>query len=105
VLRERGLLESTLRHELAHALTADALNGAPRWMHEGVATWASQQSVSPSLPGAAPAPATTSCPTDAEIAESASADALRRVYTAAARCYAREVAQGRSWKTWVPPTK
>jgi stage II sporulation protein D len=105
VLRERGLLESTLRHELAHVLTADALNGAPRWMHEGVATWACQQSVSPSLPGSAPTPATTSCPTDAEIVESTSADALRRVYTAAARCYAHEVAQGRSWKTWVPRTK
>ena len=37
ILARRGLLESTLRHELVHA-TLDHLNrGTPRWLHEGLA--------------------------------------------------------------------
>ena len=91
VLRQRGLLEPTLRHELAHVLTARALSGAPRWLSEGVAVWAER--------GATAAGPTMACPADAEFTAAASADALRRLYERAAACYARELQGGRSWTT------
>ena len=78
VLRQRGLLESTVRHELAHVLTASTLGRAPRWISEGVAVWAER--------GTPAAAASAACPADAEFAAAASADALRRVYDRAAAC-------------------
>ncbi len=91
VLRQRGLLEPTVRHELAHVLTGRALRRAPRWVSEGVAVWAER--------GAPVAGAALVCPADAEFEAAASAEALRRVYDRAAACYARELRRGRSWTT------
>ncbi len=90
VLRERGLLAATLRHEMAHVLTATALRGAPRWVSEGVAVWAER--------GTTAAGQAATCPADAEFEQAASADALRHLYDRAAACYARELQRGRSWK-------
>jgi len=89
VLRQRGLLESAVRHELAHVLTARALSGSPRWLSEGVAVWA-ERGAAAAAPGAA-------CPADPEFETAASPEALRRVYDRAAACYARELQRGRSW--------
>ncbi|MEQ1727061.1 MAG: SpoIID/LytB domain-containing protein, partial [Vicinamibacterales bacterium] len=91
VLRQRGLLEPTVRHELTHVLTGRALSRAPRWVSEGVAVWAER--------GAPAAGAAVVCPADAEFEAAASAEALRRVYARAAACYARELQRGRSWTT------
>ncbi|MEQ1912461.1 MAG: SpoIID/LytB domain-containing protein, partial [Vicinamibacterales bacterium] len=101
VLRQRGLLESTLRHELAHALTNQRLKGAPLWMHEGVAMWASRgQSLAAQTP-ARPVPAAISCPSDAELRKAGSADAIHRLYDQATQCYMRELSAGRSWRAWI----
>ena len=101
VLRQRGLLESTLRHELAHALTNERLQGAPRWMHEGVAVWASRSQSAAAERTAVPVPTVISCPSDAELTRASSADAIHRLYDQAAQCYARELAAGRSWRAWI----
>lgn len=90
-LRQRGLLEPTVRHELGHVLTQRALAGAPRWLSEGVAVWAER--------GASAAGSADACPADPEFTEAASAEALRRVYDRAAACYARELQRGRPWST------
>jgi hypothetical protein len=37
ILARRGLLESTLRHELVHAALDHLNRGTPRWLHEGLA--------------------------------------------------------------------
>ncbi len=93
VLRQRGLLESTLRHEFAHVLTRDTLGAAPRWMHEGLAEWAAIGS------RAAPAArAAAACPSDAAFTRAGSGEALRRVYEQALACYERERAAGRGWR-------
>ncbi len=92
VLRQRGLLESTLRHEFAHALTMEALRGAPTWMVEGVAEWAAggERASGPEVgPG---------CPADTEFRAARSGEALRRLYSRARACYERERAAGRSWR-------
>ena len=35
VLRDRGVLERTIRHELVHLMTDAALGGRPAWVREG----------------------------------------------------------------------
>lgn len=99
VLRQRGLLESTLRHELAHALTGDVLRRAPLWLQEGVAMWASRTRSSGEQPPQPLSP-TASCPSDADLSKASSADVLRKLYVVAEQCYARDLARGRSWRTW-----
>ena len=39
VLRDRGVLERTVRHELVHAMTNTALAGRPLWIREGAAIY------------------------------------------------------------------
>ena len=100
VLRQRGLLESTLRHELAHAMTSDALQRAPLWVQEGVAMWASRPRDGSPPVAAAAAAAAVSCPSDADITKATSAEVLRKMYAAAEQCYVRDAAKGRSWRSW-----
>ena len=87
-LRTRGLLDVTLRHELAHVVTAASMDGQPLWTREGAAVWAEQPRTA-ARAGATP----TACPTDDEFARAASADALRRLYDRARACY--EATKGR----------
>ena len=91
------------RHELAHVLTDQRLQGAPLWMHEGVAVWASRSGPAADQTPASGGSVAVSCPSDAELRKASSADALRRMYEQAVRCYANELAAGRSWRTWVRP--
>jgi stage II sporulation protein D len=100
VLRQRGLLESTLRHEFTHALTSAWLQGAPRWMSEGVAEWVVRGGDVGASSRAAAHAADVRCPDDEEFVRGDSAAALRAVYERAGVCYAREVRLGRSWRTW-----
>jgi stage II sporulation protein D len=106
-LRERGLLEQTLRHELAHVMTRDKLAGRPIWVQEAVAmsfagdplvaaaidAASRQGSVGRGVPGAA----TPSCPTDAEWRAIRSAQALEGAYERAAACFAAQSRAGRRW--------
>jgi hypothetical protein len=39
VLRDRGVLQRTVQHELVHLLTAAALAGRPLWVREGAASY------------------------------------------------------------------
>lgn len=97
VLRQRGLLERTIRHELVHATTDTALKGAERWLAEGVAEWAERQH---GRERAAPRALTTAvCPSDSEFVSAESAEALRSLYQRAGDCYERAVRAGGSWKT------
>lgn len=100
VLRRRGLLGSTLRHELAHAATADALSRAPRWVHEGVAEWASRGDAARGRPPAPDASSAPACPADIEFMRASSAQQLSRLYDRALVCYLGDLRAGRSWKTW-----
>jgi SpoIID/LytB domain protein len=99
VLRERGMLERTLRHELAHVLTADRLKGRPIWVQEAVAMNLAGESFGeddgPRKAG--PGGPASSCPADAEFREVRSAEQLRKLYRRAAACYAAQRAAGRRW--------
>jgi SpoIID/LytB domain protein len=90
VLRERGVLEETVRHELAHVISGERLTGRPIWVREAVAM---------DLAGdlqSAPA-SILSCPTDAEWLSIRSAAALRSAYRRAGACFSAQRAAGRRW--------
>ena len=99
VLRQRGTLERTLRHELAHVVTGDRLKGKPIWVQEAVAMDLAGESFSgddgPRRAG--PGGSTLSCPADAEWRGVRTAETLPKLYRRAAACYAAQRAAGRRW--------
>lgn len=98
VLRERGTLESTIRHELVHVITESSLTGAPRWVKEGVAMhYAGERPPASLMDGAMPR--RVKCPSDDELGRAVSATAARDAYARAAACVARAVAEGKDWRT------
>jgi stage II sporulation protein D len=90
VLRERDILEATLRHEMAHVVTAESLKGKPIWYQEAVA----MELAGGPVPAAPVPPAGgAGCPSDAEWRALRSRDDLQRAYGLAAACYAAERAK------------
>jgi len=89
VLRRRGTLASTVRHELAHAFLDPYLQGRPLWVREGAAMF---------FAGEAAGSAVATCPSDQDILTAASAEAMHEVYARAASCFAREIKKGRTWR-------
>ena len=106
-LRARGLLEQTVRHELAHVVTGERLAGRPIWVQEAVAMNLSGDpriaSASQAVPGVGAgghgpgSSAPLSCPTDAEWGGIRSAEALEKAYARAAACFVAETRAGRRW--------
>ena len=91
VLRDRGVLERTVRRGLVALMTASSLQGRPLWIREGIAGYFADPQ--------APIPETRpTCPTDAELARPVSAGALSDAYARARACVGRQVAGGRSWR-------
>jgi hypothetical protein len=91
VLRDRGVLERTVRRGLVAQMTAPALDGRPLWVREGIAGYFADPQAS--LPEAR-----TPCPTDVELARPVSAGALLDASSRARACVARQVSGGRSWR-------
>lgn len=94
VLRARGTLDATLRHELAHASIDEALRDRPLWVREGAAMYFAGERGAARGEGVLAA----SCPSDAEMRAAATPDAMREVYARAAACFARDVAAGKPWR-------
>ncbi len=90
-LKKRGVVESTVRHELVHVLVGDTLNGRQLWVREGLAV-AMAGEVVPADRTSAP------CPTDAELRGATSPEAWRAAYQAAGRCVARALSAGTPWR-------
>ena len=96
VLRERGVLERTIRSELVQLMTAPALEGRPAWVREGAAMYFAD--AEPSDRSAVGPSARESCPKDNELLHPVSAGALSNALGRARACFARQVAAGRSWR-------
>ncbi|MQA31579.1 MAG: SpoIID/LytB domain-containing protein [Luteitalea sp.] len=90
VLRDRGVLERTVRHELVHLMTDAAFAGRPAWVREGAAIHFAQ--------GGTGSTARVSCPSDAELLRPVSAGALSDASTRARACFERQLAAGRTWR-------
>ena len=99
-LRQRGVLERVIRHELVHVMTDGALGRRPLWVREGAALYFSGERGSrgeaptrmpvlqPRLP----------CPDDADLLRPVSAGALSNDYARAHACFVRQITRGRAWQ-------
>jgi stage II sporulation protein D len=103
VLRERGVLERTIRHELVHMMADTVLGERPAWVREGAALYFAggrpaplEQNNAGSSPFR-PSPR-LSCPADPELLQPISAGALSNAFANALACFARQVGGGKSWR-------
>jgi SpoIID/LytB domain protein len=92
-LEERGLLERTLRHEVAHLLTAPALAGRPRWVLEGAAIHFGGSPFPPPSSGGE-----TGCPPDEAFARAGTLARLDALYARAHACFVRALDGGLAWR-------
>ena len=100
-LRDRGLLDRTIRHEIVHILTDAVLATRPAWVREGAAIYfAGEQPVPRGIaerPSFKPEPR-PSCPGDNELLHPVSVGALSNAYARARACFAKQIAAGKSWR-------
>ena len=101
-LRDRGLLDRTIRHELVHLMTETPLAQRPAWVREGAAIFYAGDAP-PAPTGARPRPAfkpepRSACPPDIELLRPVSVGALSYAYARARACFAKQIAAGKSWR-------
>lgn len=89
-LRQRGILERTIRHELAHVLIDNTLVSRPMWVREGVAAYFAD-------PTWRSAPTAGPCPADRTLLEPTTAAAWRDAYDRAEQCVRRQIDLGAHW--------
>jgi stage II sporulation protein D len=89
VLRQRGVLERTVRHELVHVMADAAFAGRLAWVREGAAIHFSEGTNGP--------PPSAACPLDNELLRPASIGALSNAYARARACFERQLTSGRKW--------
>ena len=100
VLRERGVLDRTIRHELVHLMTSSVLGQRPAWVQEGAAIYFAGERPIPGEPAQQPAfrpEARLSCPADNELIKPVSVGALTNAYARARACFARQMDGGKKW--------
>jgi SpoIID/LytB domain protein len=91
LLQQRGQLERTVRHEVAHVLLDETLRTKPMWVREGAAFYFAD-------PSAPPRPGKVSCPKDTEFLRPISAGAHRDAYARAEACFRRQILEGKAWR-------
>lgn len=92
VLQQRGVLERTVRREVAHVLVDDALARRPQWVRDGAASYFADPAARTI------ASRRVECPGDAELLRPLSAGAHRDALARAEACFRRQIADGRSWR-------
>jgi hypothetical protein len=102
VLRDRGMLERTMRHELVHLMTDNALAQRPVWVREGAAIYFAGEQMFPGEPQTQrpvfkPDPR-AACPTDSDLLRPVSVGALSNAYARARACFAKQIQAGRTWR-------
>jgi len=101
VLRERGVLDRTIRHELVHMMTDDVLASRAAWVREGAAIYfAGERPIAGEVvqrPAFRPDPR-ASCPIDRELLQPVSVGALANAFARARACFVKQVEAGKAWK-------
>jgi SpoIID/LytB domain protein len=92
VMRQRGLFERTLRHEVAHVLLDVALREKALWVREGAAFYFAEPDATADLS------VRGGCPDDEQLLRPMSAGAHRNALARADACFRREIARGRDWR-------
>jgi hypothetical protein len=99
VLRERGLLERTVRHQIVHLLTKEAFANRPAWVSEGAALYFAGEHPALTAPKQWPPyrPSSAACPSDSEVLRPVSVGALANADLRARACFAKQLEKGRRW--------
>jgi stage II sporulation protein D len=92
ILRQRGQVERTIRHEVAHVLIDAPLAGRPMWVREGLAAYFADPA------SASDDGVRGGCPKDEEFLRPISAGAHRAAYARAEACVRRALASGKAWR-------
>ena len=99
-LRDRGVLDRTIRHELVHVMTNLMLAKRLAWVREGAAIYFAGEHPVPAgtvqRPTFKPEPR-ASCPEDSELLHPVSVGALSNAYARARACFAKQIAAGKRW--------
>lgn len=90
LLRERGMLDRTVRRLLARRMVDEVLPEKPAWIREGAAV----HFADPDAPNTARPP----CPTDAELQSPTSIGGFGDALARARACFARQITNGRDWR-------
>ena len=101
VLRERGVLDRTIRHELVHMMTNETLATRSAWVREGAAIYFAGERPIPGEPRQRPAyrpEPRASCPTDNELLRPVSVGALANAFARARACFAKQIESGKNWR-------
>jgi hypothetical protein len=101
VLRDRGVLDRTIRHGLVHLMADAALGKRPAWVREGAAIYFAGEPIIPGEPRQRPAfrpEPRASCPADNELLQPVSVGALSNAYSRARACFAKQVQAGTGWR-------
>jgi SpoIID/LytB domain protein len=93
-LRDRGVLERTIRRQLVHVMADRVLSQRPAWVKEGAALFFGD----PGGESGSAASQRDACPADVELLRPVSAGALGDAYARARGCFARQIASGRAWR-------
>ncbi len=91
LLRDRGMLERTIRRQLVHLMADGELPVKPAWIRDGA-----------SIYFADPAPAGGGrgvCPQDSELQRPVSLGALGDAFARARGCFERQLSGGRDWRS------
>jgi len=91
-LRERGVLDQTIRRGLVHLMIDGPLKDRPAWVREGASLYYADAKP------AAPPQTRLACPTEIELVQPVSAGALSNAFARAKACFARQIQAGRSWR-------
>ena len=97
VLNQRGVLESTIRHEVAHVLTEPVLTGRPMWVREGAAMHFAGEQPPQGLVRGDGSDRKVGCPSDLDLQRPASAAQARQSYGLAATCFERALSATGDW--------
>ncbi len=97
VLDQRGVLDSTIRHEIAHVLTDPVLQGRPMWVREGAAMHFAGEQAPQALAQPDGSSRRLACPSDLDLQRPASAAQARQSYGLAAACFERALATAGDW--------
>jgi hypothetical protein len=98
-LRQRGTLETTLRHELAHVIVAPVVAERAEWVKEGAAMHFAGERPPQSLIGVDGIPRRVHCPSDQDLRRPTSAALARQAYGLAAACFERALVEnGGNWE-------
>ena len=99
VLRDRGVLERTIRHELVHVMIDEALRNRPAWVREGAAIYfAGDRPESAEAESKFRPRSRLSCPEDLDLLQPVSAGSLSNAHARALACFARQAGDGKSWR-------